>query len=51
MLNTKYFINQEGKVQLNPGAMGNGWFVSNIKMVDNANQEIEALNEIDPATT
>lgn len=51
MLNTKYIINQEEQVQRNPGAMGNGWFVSNIKMVENANQEIEALSNFDPATT
>jgi hypothetical protein len=51
MLNTKYVINQEGQAQRNPGAMGNGWLVSILKTVDNANQEIEALANLDPATT
>ncbi|MCB0662859.1 MAG: YfhO family protein, partial [Saprospiraceae bacterium] len=51
MLNTKYIINKEEKAQLNQGAMGNGWFVGNIQLVDNANKEIEALSNFDPATT
>ncbi len=54
MLNTKYFImpsQQQGvpaSVQQNPGAMGNAWFVNSLEMVANANEEIDALNEIDP---
>jgi hypothetical protein len=55
MLNTKYFIvqgdNEQITYQINPAALGNAWFVENVKMVDNANEEIEALNEIDPAST
>ena len=47
MLNAKYIIgkDQEGNViaMLNRDAMGNAWFVSDIKFVDNANQEIDAL--------
>jgi hypothetical protein len=55
MLNTKYFIVPTGEkttaAQQNPGALGNAWFVSDIKMVPNANAEIDALNGFDPATT
>lgn len=55
MLNTKYIITQ-GKdkkpiAQMNPGALGSAWFVSNIKVVDNADEEINALYNFDPATT
>jgi hypothetical protein len=56
MLNTKYFIipDKEDKqpvVQQNPEALGNVWFVNNIKMVDNADEEIDALTDFDPART
>ena len=47
MLNVKYFIfPTEGgaqQVQTNSEANGNAWFVSNIKVVANANEEIRAL--------
>ena len=51
MLNTKYFIiplqsNQTVPLQ-NPYAFGNAWFVDNIKYVDNANQEIDAIKALD----
>ena len=50
MLNTKYIIgNRDGEAitMLNRSAMGNAWFVSDIMMVDNANQESDALNTVD----
>lgn len=51
MLNTKYFIGQDNKgqkgVQLNPGALGNAWFVSDLKVVENGKQEMDALNNND----
>ena len=51
MLNTKYLIGQDKDgntvAMLNRDAMGNAWFVSEIKLVDNANQECEALNTVD----
>lgn len=50
MLDTKYIINQNG-LQQNPGAMGAAWFVDSVKWVDNANDEILALNEIDVTKT
>lgn len=48
MLNTKYFImrsEQGPEVQRNPMALGNAWFVSDVKMVDNADAELGALND------
>lgn len=50
MLNVKYFIfPAEGgaqQVQTNLEANGNAWFVSNIKVVANANEEIRALDSL-----
>ena len=51
MLNTKYFImplqgGQTVPLQ-NPYAFGNAWFVDNVKYVDNANQEIDAIKTLD----
>ena len=51
MLNTKYFITPQGKVQQNPGALGNAWFVNEIDIVANADAEIAALNGFNPAST
>ena len=55
MLNAKYLVTpgEDGqpKVQVNPYALGNAWFVEDIRIVDGANAESDALNEIDPATT
>ena len=56
MLNTKYIIfstSQETppRVQLNPSALGNAWFVDSIHWVNSANEEIESLNLINPANT
>jgi len=48
MLNTRYFITREQQVQRNPNALGNAWFVSNIKTVANPNEEINALQNFDP---
>ncbi|MEN1786081.1 MAG: YfhO family protein [Bacteroidota bacterium] len=49
MLNTKYFINRQGQLQQNPGALGNAWFVESIRKVNTPNEEIDALGTIDPA--
>jgi hypothetical protein len=51
MLNTKYFISRDGKPQLNSSALGNAWFVNNINLVKNADDEIAALKEFDPINT
>jgi hypothetical protein len=55
MLNTRYFIFplQGGQTAPlpNPYALGNAWFVDEVKWVDNANEELEAMNDFDPART
>jgi hypothetical protein len=54
MLNTRYIIvpTQQGpQVQQNPDALGNCWFVDNIQWINSPNEEIEALDDFDPATT
>ncbi|CAH0993909.1 hypothetical protein EMA8858_00014 [Emticicia aquatica] len=52
MLNTKYFITpgQDGNpvAQLNPNALGNAWFVGEIKIVKNADEEIKAVGNFNP---
>lgn len=53
MLNVKYVIQQddEGKryAGINPEANGNAWFVSKLKEVKNADDEIRALEGLDTA--
>lgn len=51
MLNAKYIVVQGGQVQRNPEALGNAWFVSNVKAVSNADEEILAINDFNPTTT
>jgi hypothetical protein len=52
MLNTKYMIfNGDADPITNPNALGNAWFVDDIQRVDNADQEITALNDFDPVQT
>ena len=55
MLNTRWFImpTQGGATMplSNPYAFGNAWFVSDVKYVANANEEIGALHTINPAVT
>lgn len=55
MLNTKYIIfpndKNQPQVQLNEDANGNAWFVSSVKYVNNANEEIKALDSLDSKQT
>lgn len=56
MLNTKYFIvqdQQSGQLmpQVNPGAMGNAWYVDTLVVVNSANDESAALMQYDLHTT
>lgn len=54
MLNTKYFIFEDGSqretVQQNPAPNGNAWLVNSLKIVDNANEEILALDSLKTKT-
>lgn len=52
MLNTRYLIyNTEAAPIVNKYALGNAWFVKEVKMVDNADGEINTLGQVNPATT
>lgn len=56
MLNTRYVIvadqnTQQPMVQRNPGALGNAWFVKEIKWVPNADAELNELTSFDAAKT
>ena len=54
MLNTKYFIvpTEEGVMaQQNPETNGNAWFVENVKLVKNANEEILGLKGLNTKRT
>lgn len=57
MLNTRWFIlgaGEKGNVKLpveNATAMGNAWFVTNIKWAANANEELDALGKENLRTT
>ncbi len=49
MLNTKYYIgNPEQPAIPNKFAMGNAWFVSQVKTTNNSDEEMVALGEINP---
>lgn len=55
MLNARYVVvpgqNGQAQVQRNPEALGNAWFVNACQLVEDANAEILALNELNPADT
>ncbi len=54
MLNVKYFIitSEEGpQAQQNPEALGNVWFVNDVKWADDADDEIISLAETDLSST
>ncbi|MCH7535227.1 MAG: hypothetical protein IH948_05710 [Bacteroidetes bacterium] len=55
MLNTKYIMEADDQrrvnARVNPKVLGNAWFVDNIKWVENADEEIDALMSFNPANT
>ncbi len=55
MLNTKYFIQADESrkpvVVPNPQALGNAWFVEDVEMVENADEELDALSDFNPEKT
>ena len=50
MLNTRYFIASDTTVQFNRGAMGNAWFVNSLEYVDTPTEEMQFLDNFNPAT-
>jgi hypothetical protein len=50
MLNAKYIVlgDEMGALQPNPLALGNAWFVKDLKIVENADAEIEEVGKINP---
>jgi hypothetical protein len=55
MLNTRWFIvpgpDRQPAASFNEDALGNAWFVDDFQWVENADEEILALNDIDPEIT
>lgn len=51
MLNARYIVNHDGSLVQNPHALGNAWFVDNVVYAKNADEEMNALDSINPATT
>ncbi|MHA6250188.1 YfhO family protein [Pontibacter sp. CAU 1760] len=53
MLNTRYAITGDSKqpVQRVPGALGNAWFVEEVKPVQSPDEELEALTMFDAGAT
>jgi hypothetical protein len=52
MLNTRYIIySTEAAPLVNRHALGNAWFVKEVKLVNNADEELKTVGEIDPAAT
>lgn len=50
MLNTKYIIfTPEMPPIVNKNALGNAWFVEKPRLVENANEELSAVNSINPS--
>lgn len=48
MLNAKYVVSMDGEPLVNPEAMGNAWFVNEVKYVDSPDAEMAALSQIQP---
>ncbi|MBN2819303.1 MAG: YfhO family protein [Bacteroidales bacterium] len=52
MLNTRYIIYDLNSAPIrNPNPLGNAWFVSEYKIVENADEEIDAMNDFNPSET
>lgn len=51
MLNTKYYLYQGNLAFQNPHAYGNAWFVNDVQFVKNPDEEILAIEKIDPKQT
>jgi len=51
MLNTKYIIGQDGKLNVNPAANGPAWFVQKVEYVNSPDEEFQQLENLNTKTT
>lgn len=51
MLNAKYIVGPDNQLTINPDALGNAWFVDEVKVADGPDAEMAALDTITPART
>lgn len=51
MMNTKYIIAPKGEVIPNPKAYGHAWFIKNIQVVKDGDEELNALGALNPRDT
>ncbi len=49
MLNTRYVIGRENRIQVNPAALGNAWTVDSLIWTRSADEELAATNRLNPA--
>ena len=49
MLNARYLIDSADSLMVNPGALGNAWFVDRVVIADGPDAEMAALDTINPA--
>lgn len=49
MLNAKYIVMSDDQAFVNPDALGNAWFIDSIGYVNNADEEMAALQNLQPA--
>lgn len=50
MLNAKYIVMSDDQAYVNPDALGNAWLIDSIGYADNADEEMAALQVINPAS-
>lgn len=50
MLNARYIVDPQNKLNVNPYALGNAWFVDSLKYVSTPDEEMASLSVIDPAS-
>lgn len=51
MLNTKYFIGQDGQLNENPDALGPAWFVEHVVAVNSPDEEFQELGNINTSAS
>ncbi len=49
MLNTRYVVTRNNKIQRNPGALGNAWTVDSMIWAKSADEEMAAMRTLNPA--